>query len=167
MLDGGPGSEPTGRINAWLVTDEHAELMARIRAAARTHGLVPSMGDLVDGDLSLRFHPVVHTNHVSGGYLINAGGRSAVWAPEFLEFPSWAAGADLMFAEASGWNRPIRFTGGVGGHMDVLSVAGAARASGIRRIVFAHVGRPTVRAMDRGEVPPFGEFGRDGQVFRL
>jgi len=23
-----------------------------------------------------------------------------VWAPEFLKFPNWAAGADLMFAEA-------------------------------------------------------------------
>ena len=72
-----------------------------------------------------------------------------------------------MFAEAAGWSRPIRFAGGVRGHLHVLAVAAAARALGVRRLVFAHVGRPTVRAIDRGETPPFGEFAEDGQVFRL
>jgi len=43
--------------------------------------------------------------------LLTAGG--SLW-PEFLEFPSWAAGADLMFAEAAGWARPIRFAKGTG-----------------------------------------------------
>ncbi|HYX79695.1 MAG TPA: hypothetical protein VE976_03700 [Actinomycetota bacterium] len=33
------------------------------------------------------------------------------------------------------------------------------------RLVFAHIGRPTIRAMDRGERAPFGEFASDGQVF--
>jgi hypothetical protein len=27
MLDGGPGAEPRGKIDAWLVTDEQGELM--------------------------------------------------------------------------------------------------------------------------------------------
>jgi hypothetical protein len=50
-----------------------------------------------------------------------------VWAPEFWEFPSWAQGADLMFAEAAGWDRPIRFAGRVGGHLDLVHVAEAAQ----------------------------------------
>jgi hypothetical protein len=33
--------------------------------------------------------------------------------------------------------------------------------------VFAHIGRPTIRAIDRGARPVFGEFARDGQVFRV
>lgn len=35
-----------------------------------------------------------------------------------------------MFAEASSWNRPIRFRGGVGGHLDAISVQRAARRAG-------------------------------------
>jgi hypothetical protein len=33
---------------------------------------------------------------------------SAVWAPEIRAFPAWAAGTDLMSADAAGWNRAIR-----------------------------------------------------------
>jgi hypothetical protein len=167
MLDGGPGSEPAGHLDAWLVSDEHAELMAQIRRLAVGRGLEPHMRDISNADLSIRFHPVVHTNHLSGGYLIKCEGLTVAWAPEFWEFPAWASGSDVMFAEASGWNRPIRFVGGVGGHMDVLAVAAAARSHNVRRLVFAHIGRPTLKAMDRGEQPPFGQFARDGQMFRL
>ena len=71
-----------------------------------------------------------------------------------------------MFADASSWNRPIRFAGGVGGHLDVQAIARAAKRSGIKRLVFAHIGRPTLRALDRGLRPPFGEFAHDGQIFR-
>jgi ribonuclease BN (tRNA processing enzyme) len=90
---------------------------------------------------------------------------TVVWAPEFYEFPAWVRAADLMYAEAAAWNRPIRFAGGVGGHLDVLAVARAARRARVRRLVFAHIGRPTIRALDRGLRPPFGEFAIDGQVF--
>jgi hypothetical protein len=31
MIDGGPGAEPTGRLDAWLVTDARAELIGGIR----------------------------------------------------------------------------------------------------------------------------------------
>lgn len=72
-----------------------------------------------------------------------------------------------MFAEAAGWDRPIRFAGGVGGHLGLVHVAEAAQGLGVRRLVFAHLGRPTIRALDRGARPPFGEVARDGQVFRL
>jgi ribonuclease BN (tRNA processing enzyme) len=84
-----------------------------------------------------------------------------------LEFPRWAAGVDLMFADAAGWNRPIRFAAGAGGHACVAEVAEAARSAGVRRLVFAHIGRPSIRAIDRGERPPFGQWGHDGDEFRL
>lgn len=167
MIDGGPGAEPAGPLDAWLVTDERAELMSKIRRLARERGLEPHVGAFRKAGLSVEERPVVHTNHPAFGYLISAGERKAVWAPEFLEFPEWARDADLMLAEASGWNRPIRFARGVGGHLDALSVAEQARRHGVRRLVFAHIGRPTIRAIDGGEAPPFGEFGEDGRVYLL
>lgn len=108
---------------------------------------------------------VIHTSHPTCGYRIQIPGLTVVWAPEFLVFPRWAAAADLMFAEAAAWDRPIRFAGGVGGHLDVLAVARAARRHRVRRLVFAHIGRPTLRALDRGLQPPFGELATDGQAF--
>lgn len=167
MLDGGPSAEPSGRLDAWLVSDDHAELMASIRKLAQARGLEPRVGDFMRDRLRLEFHLVVHTNHPTGGYLIRAPGCTVAWAPEFFEFPTWAAGADLMFAEASAWNRPIRFARGAGGHLHALAVAEAAHAHDVKRLVFAHIGRPTIKAIDRGENAPFGEFARDGQVFRL
>lgn len=167
MLDGGPGSAPSAPLTAWLVTDPRAELIARIRALGRELGVEPRMGDLRLGPLTIESRPVVHTNHATCGYLVLVGGRRVAWAPEFMEFPDWAGGADLMFAEAAGWDRPIRFAGGVGGHLHLLAVAEAARASGVRRLVFAHIGRPVIRALDRGERPPFGTIGSDGEAFTL
>lgn len=70
-----------------------------------------------------------------------------------------------MFAEAAAWDRPIRFAGGAGGHLDVQAVARAARRLGVKRLIFAHIGRPTLRALDRGFRPAFGGFAVDGQVF--
>jgi hypothetical protein len=165
MLDGGPGADPPGPLDAWLVTDERSELRAALRRLAGRRGLTPSVGRVEGGDLRIRPRPVVHTNHPTFGYLIEGAGATVVWAPEFLEFPRWAAGADLMFAEAAGWDRPIRFAGGVGGHLHVLAIAAEARRLGVRRLVFAHIGRPTIRAIDRGERPPFGTLARDGQTF--
>ena len=167
MLDGGPGAVPAARLDAWLVTDERSELIAAIRRLARPRGLVPRAGAFRRGDLRIVNRPVAHTSHPTWGYRIEAAGARVVWAPEFSEFPPWARGADLMFAEAAAWSRPIRFAGGVGGHLDVLEVARAAQLHGIRWLVFAHIGRPTLRALDRGEQPPFGELARDGQVFAV
>jgi ribonuclease BN (tRNA processing enzyme) len=110
-------------------------------------------------------HRVIHTSHPTYGYLIETEASRIVWAPEFFRFPAWAAGADLMFAEAAAYHRPIQFAGGVGGHMPVLTVALQAQRAGIHRLVFAHIGRPTLRALDSGLRPPFGEFAKDGQVF--
>jgi hypothetical protein len=36
MLDGGPGAEPPGRVDAWLVTDERAELLSHIKISQPT-----------------------------------------------------------------------------------------------------------------------------------
>jgi hypothetical protein len=109
----------------------------------------------------------VHTSHPAFGYLIRSPRKTAVWAPEFYRFPRWARGADLMFADAAGWSRPIRFAGGVGGHAAALDVAEQARHRGVARLVFAHIGRPTIRATDAGAQLPFGEFGADGRRYRL
>lgn len=52
--------------------------------------------------------------------------------------------------EAAGWARPIRFAKGAGGHAPALEVAGQAVRHGVRRLVFAHIGRPTITALDTG-----------------
>lgn len=165
MIDGGPGAVPSGSLDAWLVTDARSELIAAIRRLAAARGLVPYAGPFKRRGLRITDHAVVHTSHPTCGYRIEAAGCTAVWAPEFYEFPRWARGAHLMFAEAAGWNRPIRFAGGVGGHLDAHAVARAARRFGVDRLVFAHIGRPTLRALDQELSPGFGEFATDGQVF--
>ena len=33
---------------------------------------------------------------------------------------------------------------------------------GVRRLAFAHIGRPTIAALDAGQGPPFGEIGVEG-----
>lgn len=166
MIDGGPGAEPPGKVDAWLVCDERAELHAELRRLAHARDLpIPRVDAFESRDLALTPKRVVHTNHATYGYSIEANGARAVWAPEFFRFPPWASGAHLMFAEAAGWNRPIRFARGVGGHMPVLDIASAARHANVKRLVFAHIGRPTIRAMKAGLRPPFGELAHDGQIF--
>jgi GNAT superfamily N-acetyltransferase len=165
MVDGGLGASPSGEIDAWLVTDERAELISGIRRLALRRHCVPRVAPFGRGSLRIEPRPVVHTSHPTYGYLIVWEDKRVAWAPVFFRFPGWATGADLMFAEAAAWRHPIRFRGGVGGHLDILAVARSARGRGVRRLVFAHIGRPTIRAIDRGCTPPFGEFARDAQVF--
>lgn len=167
MIDGGPGAEPKGELNAWLVTDERGELIHRLRKLARTRELEPHVGSFLSHGVSIKPHRVVHTSHDTYGYVIRCSGKKIVWAPEFFVFPGWARNADIMFAEAAGWNRPISFRGGVGGHASVEQVAGDALKYKIRRLVFAHIGRPTIKALDAGKRPAFGEFGTDRSVYKL
>ncbi|GAB3979419.1 hypothetical protein GCM10029978_074750 [Actinoallomurus acanthiterrae] len=166
MLDGGEASVPEPPLDAWLVCDERAELMPDIRRRCRTLDLRPAVEDFTGRHLRIAPMPVAHTSHPTFGYLIQAVGRSAVWAPEFWEFPPWAHGADLMFADAAGWRRPIRFAGGVGGHAAVVETAEQARRNGVDRLVFAHIGRPSIRAIDTGRQPPYGEWGIEGRTYR-
>ena len=167
MIDGGPGAEPKGELTAWLVTDEHGELIREVRKLARLRALEPYAGSYLCNELSIKPHPVVHTSHDTYGYVIRTGGKKIIWAPEFFVFPGWARNADVMFAEAAGWNRPIFFRGGVGGHASVEQVAQDALKYKIRRLVFAHIGRPTIKALDAGKQPAFGEFGKDRAVFKV
>jgi hypothetical protein len=149
------------------VTDPRAELIRELRRLAAAHGLEPGVRTLTVGDLSFTPMPVVHTSHPTCGYLVVTANRRVVWAPEFLEFPRWAAGVDLMFAEAAGWERPILFARGAGGHAPTLEVARQALVHRVRRVVFAHIGRPTIAAIGAGRVPPFGEMGTEGAVFTV
>jgi hypothetical protein len=167
VIDGGPPAAPKGRLDAWLVSDEHAELAPAIRRLARASGLGAGVRSVCAGPLKVKPRRVVHTSHRTFGYRISFEGRMIIWAPEFFQFPRWASGADLMFSDAAGWDRPILFANKTGGHASVADVAVRARAAHVRRLIFAHIGRPTIRAMDRGAVPPFGEFGHDGDVYYL
>ena len=106
MLDGGPGAERSGPLDAWLLSDDHAELTAPIRRLARARGLEPRMGDFTSDRMRLEFHPVIHTNHLMGGYLIQAAGWKIAWAPEFLEFPTWAGGACCSPTSAGRRSKP-------------------------------------------------------------
>ena len=160
-IDGGPNAA-VGSLDAWLLTDDRAELAPQIRRRASELGIRAGVGHYSFRGLDLRPRPVVHTSHPAYAYDIRWRGRRIVWAPEFWRFPRWAADVDLLFAEAAGWSRPIAFASGVGGHASATGVSRAARRLGVRRLVLAHIGRPTIRAMDAGLRPPFGEFGRDG-----
>lgn len=167
MIDGGPGAEPNRKVLAWLVTDERGELIREIRKLARARGLEPTVSGYSSNTLSVKPYSVVHTSHDTYGYLIRSYGKKIVWAPEFLEFPTWAKGAHLMFADGAGWTRPILFRGGVGGHASVEQVARDAVKYKIKRLVFAHIGRPTIRAIDAGKLPAFGELSVDGSVYEV
>jgi hypothetical protein len=164
MLDGGPGAGP---LAAWLVSDERSELRRELRAQCAARGLHPAAAAVCVADLVIEPRPVAHTSHPTRGYLLRLPMASAVWAPETWAFPDWAAGADLMFADAAGWNRPIRFARGAGGHMAALQVAGQAREHRVARLVFAHIGRPSLRAIDAGYRLPFGEWGEPGRTCQL
>ncbi|HKD99094.1 MAG TPA: hypothetical protein VKB69_16060 [Micromonosporaceae bacterium] len=166
-FDGGPGAEPFVGVDAWLVTDESAELRAALRRLAAARDLMLVVARHEAGGLTIDPLPVVHTAHPTVGYRITAGSRCVVWAPEFWQFPAWAAGADLMFADAAGWSRAIHFRGGVGGHADVLRTAADAAAAGVARMVYAHIGRPSIRAIDAGLTPPGGEWGIEGRTYHL
>jgi hypothetical protein len=155
MFDGGGSTVPPVPVDAWLVTDARSELISSIRRAGARLGLEPRVAAFeTDG---LRVYPmgVEHTSHPTCGYLIEdrAGMRRAAWAPEFWVLPEWVAGIDLLFADAAGWRRPIQFRNHVGGHASVIDTAARAEALGVRRLVFAHIGRPSIRAIDRGERP--------------
>lgn len=167
IIDGGPGSITAGRITAWLVTDERSELRREIRKLAQAKGPEPGVAAFRSDGLIVEPRAVIHTSHPTFGYLIRFRGTKIVWAPEFLVFPSWARGADLMFAEAAGWKQPILFRGRVGGHASVEQVARDAPKYKVKRLVFAHIGRPTIKAIDAGLRPEFGEYAADGDIYFL
>jgi hypothetical protein len=169
MFDGGGSTVPPVPVDAWLVTDGHSELSSSIRRAGARLGLEPRVATFETNGLRVSPMGVEHTSHPTCGYLIEDrdGMRRAAWAPEFWVLPAWVAGVELLFADAAGWRSPIRFRNRVGGHASVVDTAARARALGVRRLVFAHIGRPSIRAIDRGDRPPFGEWGTEGSTYRL
>jgi hypothetical protein len=40
-----------------------------------------------------------------------------------------------------------------------------AQLRGVKRLVFAHIGRPTIAAIDAGHRAPLGELEKDGDVY--
>jgi hypothetical protein len=164
LIDGGAES-PVASLDGWLLTDDRAELAPEIRRRAAALHLIAAVRGYSCPGLDIRPRRVAHTSHPTYAYDIRWRGRRIVWAPEFWRFPRWAAGADILFADAAGWSRPIRFAHGVGGHASAVDVARTARRLRIRRLVFAHIGRPTIRAIDAGMRPAYGEFGRDGRRY--
>lgn len=70
MIDGGPGAEPKPKVAVWLVTDQRGELIREIRKLARPRGLEPIVSDYSSKPVSIEPHNVVHTFHVTYGYVI-------------------------------------------------------------------------------------------------
>lgn len=66
-IDGGPGAEPPGNLDVWLLTDEHAELIRPLRALARARGVVLEVRAFSGSGISITPHPVVHTTHPTFG----------------------------------------------------------------------------------------------------
>jgi hypothetical protein len=51
------------------------------------------------------------------------------------------------------------------GLLVAVEVCRRALDAGVRRLVFAHIGHPTIRALDRGLRPPFGELAVEGRKY--
>ncbi|EUA52558.1 hypothetical protein I552_8666 [Mycobacterium xenopi 3993] len=83
MLDGGGSADPGSRLDAWLVCDDHAELMPQIRRRAAELGVRPAIASFGADAVRLQPLPVRHTSHPTVGYLIETACQRAVWAPEF------------------------------------------------------------------------------------
>jgi hypothetical protein len=165
MIDGGPGAEPPARLDAWLVTDERAELMAEIRRSAAARGLSPRAGSFLKRGLRIEARAVVHTNHRAYGYRIRAAGHTVVWAPEFYRFRAVGApnrphvrgglrvgSSDPVCRRGRGPRRRADHRGG--------GPAPGCEAAGLR----PH--RPSDAASARARHhPAVREFATDGQVF--
>jgi hypothetical protein len=147
-IDGGPGSEPPGNVDAWLVRDDkpHPDLL---RIAHDTGMREPAVAPFRHGAL--------HAEPVPAGdglyaYRIVSGHRTAVWAPEFDTFPGWAEGANVVFS-------------GPGPGVD--ATAEAARRLRVGRLVFVLLDEASLAGLDAGKDPPFGEWGEEGGRYRM
>jgi hypothetical protein len=85
MIDGGPGVEPDRPVEDWLVTDQRAELIAKIgRMAREKFSVRPRAGSASLDDLRIDAEPVVQTSRATYGYRIKLGnwrrGRPNSWS---------------------------------------------------------------------------------------
>ena len=154
MLDGGGSADPGRPLDAWLVSDEHAELMPCVRRRAAELGVAPGRG-CIQADAGVAAAGAVHltselrisdrddpaAGRVGAGVLgvtpVGGRGRSHVRR---------CGGVEPADPVRPRRRRP-RLCARRGG--------GAPHTAGVRRLVFAHVGRTSIRAIDRGERPPF------------
>jgi hypothetical protein len=157
VLIDGPPSDLEG-VQAWLVTS--SEALPHVNRLMHKAGVQPYMGSLHVEGLDVEPHQVRLGAGSAFGYLIKTDGRRVVWAPRFSEFPRWARGADLMFADGGGWT-PEPF----GDHASVQEVSKQARKHGVRKLVFGHILAPTIRAMGKGLRPSYGDIGEPGNIY--
>lgn len=151
-FDGGPGSEPPENIDAWLVSDATGPLQPELRRIARETGMPePAVAPYEHRPLHIEPMPVAAAAHA---YRITIGHQFAVWAPGLAQFPEWAGGADLMFAD------------GTGDRHRLAEVAAAAQQLLVRRLVLVPVGDTAIESVDRGRPPPYGEWGEEGRLYR-
>jgi len=152
-FDGGPGSEPPENIHAWLVCDVHDGLRPILCEIARDTGM-PEPAVAPYDHRPLQIEPLP-TGPLAYGYRISTPHRAAVWAPVFTEFPKWAAGTDLMFADGSG------------SAVELADIAATAKRLEIRRLVYIRLGDAADAAMGTPGAPPYGEWGQEGRTYRL
>lgn len=151
-FDGGPGSEPAEIIDAWLVSDAGGPLQQERHRIARETGMPePAVGPYEHPPLHIEPMPTAAAH----GYRITIGHRFAVWAPAFAQFPEWAGGADLMFADGTGDRRRL------------AEVTAAAQQRLVRRLVLVPVGEVAIESVDGARPPPYGEWGEEGRAYRL
>lgn len=155
-LDGGPGSEPPGSSQAWLVRDEHGPHQSVLGRIARECGMPePVLAPFRHGPLRIEPLPVPHPGGAMHGYRITARHRTCVWAPEFAEPPGWARDADLMFAGVPPGPAP-----------DAADAA-AATARAVRRLGVARLVLVRPPPAGRRDPPPFAEWGVEGGLYRM
>jgi hypothetical protein len=88
MIGGGLGAEPDRPVEDWLVTDERAELIAKIRRMAREKFSVrPRAGSASLDDLRIDAEPVVHTSRATYGYRLQLGNSMAAWGARIPGVP--------------------------------------------------------------------------------
>ncbi|MBV8347351.1 MAG: hypothetical protein JOZ49_07420, partial [Mycolicibacterium sp.] len=75
MLDGGGAADPAAPLDGWLVSDEHAELMPRIRRRAKELAVRPRIDSFAANGVRLRPLPVLHTSHRTVGYMLETTTR--------------------------------------------------------------------------------------------
>lgn len=155
------------KLDSVLVCDDESRYMKDAKRIGEAFDLVPGVAEFHADGLEIIPFPVKHTSHKTYGYRIEAQGKTAIYAPEFYVFPlSEVENADVAILEGSAWNRPITFTGSVGGHAAMLDTWEKAKKAGIKRIIFTHIGKPVEENLE--EAKEMGiEIGEDGQVIEV
>ena len=151
-FDGGPGSEPPEHVHAWLICDPDDVAMPELRRMALHTGMpLPERKPYAKG--VVRAEPL-ETGRGTYGYRIECGHQLISWVPRADDFPDWAEGSELMFADGA---EPER----------IQRIAEAAKRRQVSRLVYARLGDVALALDAAGRAPPFGEWGEEGGLYRL